>query len=130
MKPAGADGPEGAVHLGDVLALLPIPQEGTLSRTLSRSDGVRLVGFAFAEGQELTEHASALAVTIQVLSGRLALSLGEDQEVELDRAGWVHLPPRLPHSVRALEPTVMLLTMLPVAGSAAHEAPGPVLPRA
>jgi len=99
------------VFLPDLVSELAIPADGTLSRTLYRSDSVRLVGFAFATGEVLTEHSSALEVTIQVLTGRLALTLGDGPEVELDPAGWVRMPPRLPHSVRALEPTVMLLTM-------------------
>ncbi len=97
----------------DLLTALPIPEDGTLSRTVYQGDDVRLVGFAFAAGQELTEHSSALSVVVQVVRGRLALRLGNrSDEVELTTAGWVHMPPRLPHSVRALEPTVMLLTMI------------------
>jgi len=100
-----------AAVLDDLLADLPVPEDGTLSKTLYQNDSLRLVGFAFAAGQELTEHSSALAVTVQVVSGRLDLTLGEDQQATLDPHGWVHMPPRLPHSARALEPTVMLLTM-------------------
>ena len=51
----------------DLAAELAIPDDGTLSRTLYQDDQLRLVGFAFAEGQELTEHTSALAVVIQVV---------------------------------------------------------------
>lgn len=119
---ASADGREGAAVtevaqpgeatvLGDLIAELAVPDDGTLSRTLFRDDNMQLVGFAFAAGQELTEHASALSVAVQVLSGRLALTLGE-VHTELGPGGWVHMPPRLPHAVRALEPTVMLLTMV------------------
>lgn len=100
-----------AAVLHDLLAELPVPGDGTLSKTLYQSGRLRLVGFAFAAGQELTEHSSALAVTVQVVSGRLARTLGEAEQTTLDPHGWVHMPPRLPHSVRALEPTVMLLTM-------------------
>ena len=100
-----------ATVLASVPEELPVPADGTLSRTLYEYEVVRLVGFAFAEGQELSEHASALAVVIQVLTGRLHLRLGED-ETALAPGGWVHLPPRLPHAVRAIEPTVMLLTMV------------------
>lgn len=103
-----------ATVIADLLADLPVPQDGTLSRVLHTSDGVRLVGFAFSRGQELTEHSSALEVVIQVASGRLRLRLGDADPVELGPTGWVHMPPRLPHSVLALEPTVMLLTMLPL----------------
>ena len=50
-------------------------------------------------------------VVIRVLGGRLHLRLGE----EGDRGGarrLVRMPARLPHTVCALEPTVMLLTVV------------------
>lgn len=102
--------PGPATILSDLAAELPVPADGTLSRTLYQDEQVRLVGFAFAQGQELTDHTSALAVTIQVVSGRLHLRMG-DQQTDLAPGGWVHLPARLTHAVLALEPTVMLLTM-------------------
>lgn len=108
-----------ATVIPDLLAELPVPADGTLSRALYSGDTLRLVGFAFAAGQQLTEHSSALEVVVQVVSGRLRLTLGDADPIELGPSGWVHMPPRLPHSVLALEPTVMLLTMLPTTGSPA-----------
>ncbi|MFJ9863815.1 cupin domain-containing protein [Streptomyces sp. NPDC101165] len=101
-----------ATLIQDLAAELPLSEDGTLSRVLYRDDRLRVVGFAFATGQELTEHTSALPVVIQVVQGRLDLVLGEEK-AEATPGTWIHLPARLPHSVRALEPTVMLLTMLP-----------------
>lgn len=100
-----------ATILADLVAELAIPDGGTLSRVLYRDDRARVVGFAFDAGQELTEHTSALPVVIQVVRGRLALTL-DGEKTEATVATWIHLPARLPHDVRALEPTVMLLTML------------------
>ncbi|TMR90101.1 cupin [Nonomuraea basaltis] len=100
-----------ATVIDDLAAELEIPKDGTLSRVLYRDDRVRVVGFAFDTGQELTEHSSALPVVIQVVKGRLELVLGADK-AEASPGSWIHLPPRLPHTVRAVEPTVMLLTML------------------
>ncbi|MBD0839710.1 cupin domain-containing protein [Streptomyces sp. TRM68416] len=99
-----------ATVITDLAAELPIPEDGTLSRVLYRDDRLRVVGFAFAAGQELTEHTSALPVVIQVLRGRLDLQLG-DEKTEATPGTWTHLPARLPHTVHATEPTVMLLTM-------------------
>jgi hypothetical protein len=39
------------------------------------------------------------------------VTLGDDPAIQMDPASWLYMPSRLPHSVRALEPTVMLLTM-------------------
>ncbi|MFE8011698.1 cupin domain-containing protein [Streptomyces antibioticus] len=102
--------------INDLAAELTVPEDGTLSRVLYRDDRLRVVGFAFATGQELTEHTSALPVVVQVVRGRLDLVLGEEK-TEAVPGSWIHLPARLPHSVRAVEPSVMLLTMLPGAGA-------------
>lgn len=101
-----------ATVIPDLAAELPVPEEGTLSRVLYRDDRLRVVGFAFAEGEELTEHTSPLPVVIQVVQGRLDLVLGGEKTQALP-GSWIRLPARLPHTVRALEPSVMLLTMLP-----------------
>ncbi|MGW4735884.1 cupin domain-containing protein [Streptomyces shenzhenensis] len=101
-----------ATVITDLVAELKVPEEGTLSRVLYRDDRLRVVGFAFTAGQELTEHTSALPVVIQVVQGRLDLVPGEER-TQATPGGWIHLPARLPHTVRALEPSVMLLTMLP-----------------
>lgn len=95
----------------DVTAALEIPSEGFASRVLHRDDRVRVVGFAFAAGGELTEHTAALPVVIQVVRGRVELTV-EGRTVTVTPSSWVHLPPREPHSVRAAEPSVMLLTII------------------
>lgn len=97
----------------DLAAEVEIPAEGTLSRVLYKDDTVRVVVFAFDIGQELTEHSTPLPAIIQVVSGRLDLDL-DGEHVEAAPGVWVRMPPGLPHGVRALEPTVMLLTMLRV----------------
>jgi quercetin dioxygenase-like cupin family protein len=98
-------------YIEDLADALEIPQDGTLSRVLYRDDHLRLVGFAFDTGQELTEHTAAAPVLIQVVSGRLSVAL-ETQTMELGPSGWLRLEAHAPHSVRALVPTVMVLTML------------------
>lgn len=95
----------------DVAAEVDVPRDGTLSRVLYSDDRLRLVVFAFDAGQELTEHTAALPAVVQVVSGRLELTLGED-ELTARPGAWIHMPARLPHSMRATEPSVMLLTML------------------
>jgi quercetin dioxygenase-like cupin family protein len=102
---------EPATVFTDLAAEVEIPAEGTLSRVLYRDDRVRVVIFAFDSAQELTEHTAARDAVIQVVKGRLRLTLG-DEVVEAAAGSWVHMPAHLPHSVVALEPSVMLLTML------------------
>ena len=100
-----------ATHLPDLVAAVEIPSNGTLSRVLYKDESIRLVVFAFDEGQELTDHTARYPAIVQVLVGRIELVL-DGEPIEVTLGGWVHMPPELPHAVRALEPTVMVLTLL------------------
>ena len=90
---------------------LEIPKDGTLSRVLYKDDDIRLVLFGFDTDQELTEHTAALPAIVQVISGRAKIGLG-DREVTAEPGTWIHMPAHQAHSVFALEPTVLLLTLL------------------
>ena len=97
--------------LADVTALVGLAPESTVSRTVMRAEGARLVLFAFDAGQELTEHTAAVPALLQVLSGHLRIA-ADGRTVDLMPGGVVHLGARLPHGVVAVEPSIMLLTML------------------
>lgn len=97
--------------LSDVTTSLEIPDEGVLSKALYRDDKIRVVGFAFDTGQELTEHTAAVPVVIQVVSGRFEFTVG-DQTTEIGSDSWMHLKASVPHSVIAVEPSRLLLTLL------------------
>jgi quercetin dioxygenase-like cupin family protein len=98
-------------HLDDVAAMIDINQAATVSRTVLKAEGARLVLFSFDTDEELSEHTAAMPVLLQVLDGRLSITAG-GKTVELAPGGVIHLPARMPHSVLALEPSRMLLTML------------------
>ena len=95
----------------DLAREVEIPEEGTLTRVLYRDDQIRVVVFAFDEGQELTDHTAAVPALVQVVSGRIRLDLDGDP-VELEPGSWVRMEANLIHAVLALEPSVMLLTLL------------------
>jgi len=97
--------------ISNVAEEVEIPEEGILSRVLFKDNQIRVVGFGFDTGQELSEHTAAVPAVLQVISGRLVATLGSDTG-ELGAGSWVHLPPNLAHSVRALEPSVLLLTLV------------------
>lgn len=85
-----------------------------LSRVLHKGLGIRLVGFAFDTGQELTEHTSASTAIVQVLSGTIEVTVDSSTHRMGPRA-WLVMAPRRPHSLVALEPASVLLTLLPAA---------------
>jgi len=95
----------------DLPARAEVPENGTLSRVLHADDRVRLVLFAFDAGQELTEHTASVPALLQVVSGRFRVTAGGDS-FEMGPEGWLRLDANEPHSVLALEPSQLLLTML------------------
>ena len=99
----------------DLTAEVEVPTEGTLSRVLHRDDQLRLVVFAFDTHQELTEHTASIPAVVQVLSCRVEMTLAGDT-ITVEPGGWVRMDAKLPHSLVALEPTVLALTMLPAKG--------------
>ncbi|MBK6762237.1 MAG: cupin domain-containing protein [Micrococcales bacterium] len=97
--------------LPDLGELIEINDDATVSRTVLKAEGARVVLFSFDAGQELSEHTAAMPVLIHLIDGRLRVT-GGDETVELAPGGVVHLTTRLPHAIVALEPSRMVLTML------------------
>lgn len=98
---------------GLVLAeAVPSVGQGIVSRTVLSAPGLRAVLFSFAAGQELTEHTSGARALIQVLAGSCEFSV-EGKPRVLGAGELLHLPPRVPHALKAREPMVMLLILAP-----------------
>ena len=87
------------------------PTDGTLSRTILQSDHLKAVLFGFAAGQELSEHTAATPAIMHFLTGEAEVTLGADTLAAAPGA-WIHMPPNLPHSIRAKTPVTMLLLLL------------------
>lgn len=88
---------------------------GIVSRTLLKAPNARVVLFGFARGQELTEHTSPHRALVQILSGECEFALGQEWH-QLKAGDWLHLPPNLPHAVRATQAFSMLLTLVKAEG--------------
>jgi quercetin dioxygenase-like cupin family protein len=101
----------GHTLITDIAAEVEVPKDGTLSRVLHRDDSVRAVAFAFDTGQELTEHTATRPAVVQVISGRIETGVGDDS-FEMAPGAWLLLEPNQPHSLRATEPSVVLLSLL------------------
>jgi quercetin dioxygenase-like cupin family protein len=87
-------------------------QDGAVvSRTLVKRPTGTVTIFAFAEGQELSEHTAAFDALVQVLDGEAEITVSG--KLLLTRAGEaVLLPANQPHAVKALTRFKMLLTMI------------------
>ncbi|HEY0966125.1 MAG TPA: cupin domain-containing protein [Opitutaceae bacterium] len=105
----------------DLATAAQASEAGIVSRTVLQTPEVRVILFAFAEGQELTGHRSARRAIIQVLGGNCEFQFNGSWQT-LAAGTLLHLPPDHPHAVRAAHgPFTMLLTLTaePVAPSTA-----------
>jgi quercetin dioxygenase-like cupin family protein len=105
---------EPMTYLPNVASQVDVTADSTVSRTLLKGDGVNLVLFSFDAGQELSEHTAAVPVLLQALDGQLDVTV-DGHTVTLVPGDVVHLAARAPHSVVALQPSRLLLTMITAA---------------
>ena len=96
----------------DLLAEAPVPARGILSQTLSDEGGIELVLFAFAQGEQLSEHTSARPAIMHILAGEADLTVGADAHHAVPGT-WVRMPADTKHSVLARTALVMALYLLP-----------------
>ena len=98
-------------HAAAVVSLkIPPPDvaDGIVSQALLAAPGLRVTLFRFAAGQELSEHTSPARVLLQVLAGTGDFALAGDTR-RLVAGDLLHMPPHLPHAVRAVEDLTFLL---------------------
>lgn len=101
-----------AVVYRDLAAEAPIPARGILSQTLSNEDGVELVLFAFAAGEQLSEHTSSRPAILHFLGGEADVTIDDDAH-DAGPGTWVRMAAGTRHSVAARTPLVMALYLLP-----------------
>jgi quercetin dioxygenase-like cupin family protein len=96
----------------DLAAEAPFPGRGILSQTLSDEGDIEFLLFAFAAGEQLSEHTSARPAIIHILEGEGDLTVGGDAYPA--RAGtWLRMAPEVKHSLVARTPMRMALYLLP-----------------
>ena len=82
-----------------------------LTRTLFNDDDVKVVIFGFGQGEELSEHTASMPAILHFISGEATFTLG-DETVEAQPGTWIHMAPKLKHSVKTKTPVVMFLLLL------------------
>lgn len=99
-------------YLENLESLLPdIPADSIVSRSVLKNEHMDVTLFGFAAGQELTEHTSSRPAILHFVKGKARLTLGGEEKTA-EGETWVYMPPRLPHSISAETPVVMLLILL------------------
>lgn len=100
------------LFLADLASAAPALERGIHSQTIAKGDGVEVVLFSLATGEELSEHTSARPAIVAILRGRGRLTVG-GEEHEIAPGSWLRMAPRTPHAIVAGEPLVFALYLLP-----------------
>jgi len=100
-----------AAELFTLESLVTPTAQGIASRVLARTAAGNITLFAFDAGEELSEHTAPFDALALTLSGALALTIG-GVEVRTAPQTIVLMPANVPHAVRAIETSRMLLIML------------------
>ncbi len=99
-----------AAAAADLRAEPHAPVAGHRQIAIVREGPVTVILFAFEADGYLREHSAEGEVTIHVLAGRLEVVVGDERH-DLGAGNLLALAPGLSHSVRALAPGEMLLTV-------------------
>ena len=115
MRVAGAtfehDGDVSHTLITDPAGEVTIQPGAVVSKVVHRNSELNITVFAFDAGEELTEHQASRSAVVQVVSGRLRFTV-DNEQLDLGPGSWLHMAPGAPHALVAVEPTVMLLTLI------------------
>lgn len=97
--------------IADVASSVAIQNGSVVSKVVYKDEQLNVTVFGMDAGEELTEHEAARTAIVQVLSGRLSFT-ADGEILDAGPGFWLHMDPGTPHSLTAVEPTVMLLTLV------------------
>jgi quercetin dioxygenase-like cupin family protein len=98
---------------GEIVSLRPLGSALTTTKTtaLVKSDTFEAVRLVVLAGTEIPAHQVSGRITLHCLEGRVLLGL-DDESVELAAGDWIFLDGGKRHSVKGVEDSSLLLTIL------------------
>jgi len=90
--------------------MIEFAKDGIVSKTVAEIEGSEISLFCMATGQQLSTHSASFPAVIHVLQGKGEITLG-NEAYEAKPNSWFYLPKNLPHSVKATENLVFLLSL-------------------
>ena len=97
----------------DLIQDIQINPGAIVSKTLRKSAALNLTLFAFDKGQALSGHSSPMDAYVQVLSGKMDITIGKNTST-LSSNQIILMPAGINHALDAVEASRMLLTMVSI----------------
>jgi quercetin dioxygenase-like cupin family protein len=94
----------------DLATMSEFARDGIVSKSVVENDHHKIILFALAAGQELSEHTASVAASIHIVSGAGTVTLA-GQEHEARPGMLYYMPAELRHAIYARDDLVFLLTM-------------------
>ncbi len=82
-----------------------------ISKTLSQNDAVNVTLFGFDKGEEISTHQSEGDAMVTILEGVSEITIDNNKFV-LKEGETIIMPAKKPHSLLAIEPFKMMLTVI------------------
>lgn len=95
----------------NLLEQLNYQEDSIVSKILLKKETGNVTLFAFDAGQGLTEHTSPFDALVQCLEGKIDIKVG-DENFTVSAGELLKLPATIPHGLKAVEKTKMILTMI------------------
>lgn len=95
-------------ELAEVVTIQP---GAVVSKVVHRDEDLDVTVFGFDAGEGLTEHTASRSAIVEVLRGRLRFT-ADGEELDAGPGFWLHMTAGTPHALEAVEPTLMLLTLV------------------
>jgi quercetin dioxygenase-like cupin family protein len=108
--PSNSKGLPGA-QVAKVAGLVNYQDGAVVSREIVKKPAGTVTVFAFDEGQGLSEHTAPFDALVQVLEGRVEITI-VGQPHCLEGGELILMPANQPHALRAIQRFKMLLTMI------------------
>jgi len=86
-----------------------LPKEHT--KAIVKTDEMELIRIVLPAGKGIPNHNAPGPITIQCVSGKIAIT-AMDSTQELNYNQLIHLKPGEPHSLKAVEDSIVLLTII------------------
>jgi quercetin dioxygenase-like cupin family protein len=95
----------------ELAASVDIQPGAVVSKVIYRDEALNVTVFGFDAGEGLTEHRASRTALIEVLAGRLELTV-DGEGYDAGPGFWLRMETGAPHALLATEPTLMLLTLV------------------
>ncbi len=95
----------------DLKSMLEYQEEAIVSRVILKEKKGNITLFAFDKGQELSEHTAPFDAVVQVLDGKVQVSI-DGKPNNLSAGQMIIMPANIPHALYAEEKFKMILTMI------------------